>query len=552
MLLAGSIIAPALGPPESEPSGSAPPVTARLYVEGILGGATNASPFGARTAADRILVSLLFRGLVRLGPGDTIVADLAERWDVDETGAIWTFHLRPGAVWHDGTPITAQDVAFTIAALGDPSYVGTAGASWRGVTASAVDSQTVRFELTTPIGGFLQAATQPIAPAHLLDTVLPEALADDPFGQDPVGSGPFRLTTLNAEHALLEAWMPDAVSPTDSAAPTPGVLPGGGGGQPVPYLPGIELRFYGTLDDLTRAWRGGELDALSGPTPHEVAALDRSTTDARISAYPGSTLLTIIPNLRPSHPALRDMAVRKALLEAVDRNAIVTGVLAGYGSRADAPIPFNSWAFDGSVNPPIPFDSDAAVAALTAAGWTQSTAGWTPKGATEPLTLQLVGPDADVNPTAYAVAEAVAGSWRAIGLGVEHVGIPAGELGERLRNGDFDVSVIAINVGLDPDLYPLLASSQTTGARTNVLGLQDPALDVLLVAARAPGTLEARLAAYSALQTRLAETTYLMPLAFRDEIALVRNDVIGARIRTVGDVGGRFWDVLTWRLADDR
>ena len=553
VLVAASIVAPPAGPTGDEPTSPIPGLADRPYVEGILGGATSASPFGARTAADRILVSLLFRGLVRLGPGDTIVADLAERWDVDESGAVWTFHLRPDAVWQDGTPITAHDVAFTIASLSDPKYTGAAGSSWRNVQATATDAVTIRFELATPIGGLLQAATQPIAPAHLLDTILPEDLADDPFGLAPVGSGPFQLVSLDASTAVLEAWSPDAVEASPSADPTVGRLPGlAVGGQPRPYLAGIKLRFFDDLAALTAAWQADELDAVSGATPQELAALARPRRDARIAAYPGSTLLTIIPNLRMSHPELRDAAVRLALLKAVNRSALIDDVLAGQAQRADAPIARDSWAFDAAASPRVLFDPDAAIAALTAAGWKSSPEGWTAKGATTPLRLHLVGPDEAVNPTVHATGEAVAEAWRDIGLDVVHEGLDAVTLGERLRSGDFDVAVIAINVGLDPDLYPLLASSQTTGARTNVLGLQDPALDVLLVAARAPGTLEVRKAAYAALQVRLAATTYLLPLAFRDETALVRDTLTGATIRSVGDAGGRFWDVLTWRLADDR
>jgi len=84
---------------------SMPPL-GRPYIEGVLGHATNASPFGARSPADRDLVALVFRGLVRLGPGNAIVADLASRWEVDPTGAAWTFHLRPGLTWQDGQPLT--------------------------------------------------------------------------------------------------------------------------------------------------------------------------------------------------------------------------------------------------------------------------------------------------------------------------------------------------------------------------------------------------------------------------------------------------------------
>src|SRR5262245_33733595 len=149
--------------------------------------ATNASPFGARSAADRALVALLFRGLVRLGPGDSISGDLAWRWEVDAEGRTWTFHLRPDLHWQDGEPITADDVVFTLSVLGDQAFTGPGAESWREVRAVAVDPLTVSLELSTPLGGFLQAATQPIAPLHMLAGVPPEALADDPFGNQPVG-----------------------------------------------------------------------------------------------------------------------------------------------------------------------------------------------------------------------------------------------------------------------------------------------------------------------------------------------------------------------------
>jgi peptide/nickel transport system substrate-binding protein len=122
----------------------------------------------------------------------------------------------------------------------------------------------------------------------------------------------------------------------------------------------------------------------------------------------------------------------------------------------------------------------------------------------------------------------------------------------RLAKGTFSVAVADVTVGLDPDLYPLLASSQTLTGGSNVIGLQDPALDKLLVAARKPGTTEARATAYAALQAQLAKGRYVLPLAFADESVVLRDTVVGPVPRQVADPSDRFWDVLTWRLAADR
>ena len=115
-LIAGLVGLPSMNPaaaPVASPSASTGSAIARPYREGVLGRPVSVSPLSARTQADRDLISLVFSGLVRNGPSGTIVPDLAERWSVDPTGAVWTFQLRADARWHDGEPVTADDVAFT-------------------------------------------------------------------------------------------------------------------------------------------------------------------------------------------------------------------------------------------------------------------------------------------------------------------------------------------------------------------------------------------------------------------------------------------------------
>jgi ABC-type transport system substrate-binding protein len=157
----------------------------------------------ARTQADRDLVALIFCGLVKNGPSGTLLPDLAESWTVDPTGETWTFVLRDDVRWHDGEPVTAEDVAFTIEALQDPDYAGPAAGSWNDATVAVVDPLTVTITLANPLGGFLQAATQPIAPAHLLADVPVSELVNDGFGRQPVGAGPFALVRLDDDHAEL-------------------------------------------------------------------------------------------------------------------------------------------------------------------------------------------------------------------------------------------------------------------------------------------------------------------------------------------------------------
>jgi ABC-type transport system substrate-binding protein len=158
-----------------------------------------------------------------------------------------------------------------------------------------------------------------------------------------------------------------------------------------------------------------------------------------------------------------------------------------------------------------------------------------------------------MNPALHAVAERVAADWTAFGLASRVTEVdPATPLADRLRSGDFAAAVVDISIGHDPDLYPLLASSQVQTGGLNVAGVQDATLDGLLAAARQPGTEEARKAAYSALQAQLAAGRYLLPIAFADEVVVARNTLEGVAVQPVSDGSDRFWDVLTWRLANGR
>ena len=145
------------------------------------------------------------------------------------------------------------------------------------------------------------------------------------------------------------------------------------------------------------------------------------------------------------------------------------------------------------------------------------------------------------------------GDWTALGLAVIHVACrpPSSSTG-RLATGDFSAAVGDVTVGLDPDLYPLLASSQTGTGGSNIIGLQDPALDRLLVAARGPGTDEDRKAAYSS--AREAARGGSIPAADGVRRRVDRGPRHGRRtvVRQVADPADRFWDVLTWRLAAGR
>ena len=551
---------PALAPAAAEATPQPSVAEVVPYREGMLGRPIAVNPLAARTQVDRNLVALVFSSLVERGADGTLIPGLASSWTADATGKSWTFTLRPDARWHDGTPVTSRDVVYTINVLRNPEYAGPGAGSWREVAATAIDERTVQLDLASPLGGFLELATQPIAPAHLLETVPVGELADDPFSRAPVGSGPFVLTELDDDHAVLE---PAAIAQLGDpgAEPTPASIPSDPLGTitptrrpdlPEPKLARMELRFFDEAPELEAAFEAGGLDAASGLGAED--AVDLATAEsAELLRYPGTTLTTVLLNQRPSHPELRDPAVRLALLQAIDRPGIVGDAFAGRAAVAEAPIPPTSWAFDSTASAPVKADPAAAAAALTKAGWTKVDERWRPPGATAEYMLEILAPDPEMNPTLFAVAQQVAADWDALGLSTRVVQAdPSTPMAEKLRKGEFAAAVVDISIGHDPDLYPLLASSQVQTGGLNVAGVQDAALDALLVAARQPGTDEARKAAYTALQTQLAAGRYVLPIAFADEVVVARDTLQDVVVQPVSDGSDRYWDVLTWRLANGR
>lgn len=559
VVLGGVIAMPGPAPvaipiPTPEPT-LPPPAT---YREGVVGVPEAVMPVVARTRAERTLVGLIFSGLVRLGPHNTYEPDLAESWTTDEKGRSWTFTIRDDATWQDGAPVTADDVVFTVDALKDPAASGAMAGAWADVTATAIDPRTVKLTVATPIAGFLAAATQPLLPAHLLADVPLSELATSDFARSPVGSGPYVLTELDDAQAVLiptslarqpEAPLPGEPTPSLDALGTP--APTSTPLHALPYLERIEVHFYPDDTAAADAFAADEVDAVAGLPPAASAALATDPGVDRVR-YPTTTLATVLLNLRASHPELRDVRVRRALLAAVDRDDIVADALGGDGIPADTLVSPVSWAFDAKAAAPVKYDLKAAAKLLNDAGWKKSKSGaWTAKDGKAPYKLQLLTVPADANPRLAQVAAAVARSWTDFGIATEVVETPAADLATKLRTGAFAAAALDVTMGLEPDLYPLLASSQVRGSGTNLSGYQDPALDALLETARKPGTAEGRAIAWKELLEGLAARQPILPIAWHSESVLFRG-VDGPTARLIGAPGDRFWDVLAWRLAADR
>jgi peptide/nickel transport system substrate-binding protein len=300
---------------------------------------------------------------------------------------------------------------------------------------------------------------------------------------------------------------------------------------------------------LANAYRAGQLDMADGLPATLAKQLDAQPA-TRLVRNPRATLTAVLLNLRTSHPTIRDQQVRQALLMAIDRVKLVHDVMGGFGNRADSLIPPASWAYVSKAAKPMPFNRSRAARLLKADGWRLVNGKWHTPGSKDVFSIELITTTKATNAIAWEAAQYVARSWRAFGLTVRVVALAPNVLvGDRLSQANFSAAVVDMNIGLDPDLYPLLASRQAGIGGSNLAGVQSLVLDDLLIAARKPGTLAQRRGAFAKLESFLAASQVTLPLAFRDDPLVVSDRVTGPRPHLQGDLSDRFWDVLTWRLA---
>ena len=171
-------------------------------------------------------------------------------------------------------------------------------------------------------------------------------LATSDFARLPVGSGPFAITDLDDQRATLVpasgVMAPVVEDPAASGGAAPSMdslatpFPRPSASLPSPYLDEIEFRFYDDQAALAEGLRRGEVDAASGLSGSVLGELAEEEGIDRL-AYPTTTLSTVLLNVRPAHKELRDPKVRAAMLAAIDRDALVSEVLGGSATRADAP-----------------------------------------------------------------------------------------------------------------------------------------------------------------------------------------------------------------------
>jgi len=313
-------------------------------------------PALAVVGASHQVIDLLFSGLTKLDANSDPQPDLAESWTVSDDGTVYTFKLREGVKWHDGQPLTADDVVFTFERLMDPKTgypYATQVESFAGV--KAIDPTTVELTLSKPTGPLLTFLAFPgnfIVPKHIVS-------AGPSLTSAPIGTGPYKFVSYSPNQELILGKNPDYYV------------------SGVPKMD-LQIKYINNDTERTNAMLGGNLDIATRTAPRDYDQIV-NTPGFRGSQTFGGRWYSVLTNVDAD--VTKNKLVRQAISYAIDRQAMADVLFFGYAEpMLGGPIPNWSWAHDASTDIfPVNGDVEKAKALLAEAGY--------PDGVTIDMTL---------------------------------------------------------------------------------------------------------------------------------------------------------------------
>ena len=371
---------------------------------------------GAAAAIDEVVYANIFEGLTRFGPDGSVLPGLASEWTVSDDGLTYTFKLRDGVTFHDGSTMDAEDVIFSLDRARAEDSTNAQKALFKDIeSVTAPDPLTVEVKLSAPNGNF---------PFNMAwgDAVIvaPESIQN--AATAPVGTGPFTFVEwAKGDHVT--------VARNDAYWGA------------VPALATATFKFISDPNAAFAAMMAEDVDAF--PNFPATETLSQFEADPRFNVIVGSTEGETILSMNNKSGPLADVRVRKAIAHAINRQDIIDGAMFGYGTPIGSHFaPHHPDYVDLTGN--SAFDPDMSKSLLAEAG-------------AEGLTLRLILP-----PPSYARrgGEIIAAQLRAVGINTEISNLEWAQWIEQVFKGkDFDLTIVShtepadINIYARPDYY---------------------------------------------------------------------------------------------------
>lgn len=392
----------------------------------------------------------------------TMKPQLAESWEWSPDHKVLTFHLRKGAVWSDGVPITAEDVRFSWQAQTHPdvSWDNAVSKQWI-ENVEVVDPHTVRFHFSRVYSAQLLNANEGvILPKHAWGK-LPFSewrKSADWFKKNLVVSGPFTVASWEPQQQLVLVRNERYYE------------------KGLPYLDKVVMRFISDQPSLIPQLLSGDLEFSPQITPSDVPRIQASprleVRDYWVNLYVGI-------GWNNEHPLFRDPEVRRAITLATDRQTIVETLLGDYGKVAVSPVPSFIWAHDKTIQP-WPYDPAQARQILAARGWKDSDGDGVLDKDGKPFAFEILTNAG--NQLRIDAAVMVQDQLKKVGIQVEPRQVEFNTLVERTIAGDFEGSIIGFSVDTSLDLTSSF-STQGIADGSNYMRYRNAEVDRLIAEA---------------------------------------------------------------------
>ncbi len=514
------------------------PAPGGTYVESVAGFPQTLNPLlSFYNDADSDVTALVFSGLTKMDLRSEVEPDLAQGWEIDPQGITYTFRLNPRALWHDGTPVSADDVLFTMELLSDPDYPGPSdiGTLWQSVQVEKVDDLTVRFILSEPYAPFLDYTTVGLLPVHLLEGIRAVDLPVLEFNRAPVGSGPFRLTEVDVEEGQV-------------TLVTLKRFPRYYGTEHL--LENVVLRFYPTARAAFEAYEEGLVEGVARVPPAMLPEAWEQTSLNFYSAPTAEMAMLYFNTTLTDTLVFGDSRVRQALLYGLDRQALVDQVLMGQAVVPLTPLLPGTWAYAPEVGEDYDYDLERAQSLLVEAGWTRDTVTSTLQNeAGEPLAFSLLVAD---DPQDRALGEAMTAQWARLGISTTLEAVPPLARNGRLDARLYEAALAHFAVPGDPDPYTFWHQTQIDLGGQNYAGFDHRRLSEVVEQARITTDRDARRDLYREFQEIIMEEVPAIPLYVPIYTYAVDEQVQQVQIGPLMRSGDRFRNIEDWFVLQRR
>ncbi len=411
------------------------------FSEGIVGHIQTINPlFADFNETDRDISALVFSGLIRYDPMKrNFFPDLAASWDREKNGLQYTFVLRTDALWHDGKPVTADDVVFTFKdVIQDPGFRNPIlKNAFEAVAVQKTSNQTVVFTLPKANSYFLSNLTVGILPKHLLENTPIANFEKSAFGLHPIGSGPYLITTLKLDE--------------DGDRIDLNAFPQYYGQKPLIS----RIRIFTFPDEKTLVKERGALHAAGKLGPEGTQEMANDSRFA-LANYSLNQFTAVFFNT--DLPLLKDRRVRQALRQALDKNALLSA-----GEKRIDTIGLSNQSNDAIFG----FDAGAANKTLDNLGLKKQLNGLRLNNKGETVSLTLLAS----SKIPLKLTEKIKKAWENIGIQIIVERPDQEEFMNLVSERRYSILLIKQNLGYNRDVYSLFHSSQRAGPEGNPSGL---------------------------------------------------------------------------------